>query len=109
MGFFMVLKTTLEPLEEVQSAISNIMLGQEVTHGIRRESAGQSGSLKGWRPRYNLSVREKNFELLTHRCGNRFGQSQDQIDQLQIKQEGKRNTDGGIVAARNQSHQAVRQ
>lgn len=31
MGFFMAIKTTLEQIEEVQSAISNIMLGQEVT------------------------------------------------------------------------------
>jgi hypothetical protein len=28
-------------------------------HGIRRESAGQSGSLKGWRPRHYLSVQEE--------------------------------------------------
>jgi hypothetical protein len=33
MGFFMAIKTTLEQLEEVQGAISNIMLGQEVTQG----------------------------------------------------------------------------
>ena len=33
MGFFiMAVKSTLEQLEEVQDAISSIMIGQEVTH-----------------------------------------------------------------------------
>jgi hypothetical protein len=47
MGFFMAIKTTLEQLEEVQSAISNIMLGQEVTHDPGRQDVETGGPLKG--------------------------------------------------------------
>ncbi len=36
MGFFMAVKTTLEQLEEVQSAISAVMSGQEVAVGGKR-------------------------------------------------------------------------
>jgi hypothetical protein len=58
-GFFMALKTTLEQLEEVQTAISNVMDGQDISYNGKRLTLANLGLLTA---RENMLLERYNRE-----------------------------------------------